>query len=202
MQMLFGSHMRTSDILHQLQTMPAESTDVAAILAILGDRSFALLVVFLGLPNCIPMPPPIPLVSALVLMSVAVQMIYGAPLLWLPRRVAGARLAQKDVARVAGRALPVVAFIEKWSVTRLQWMPPRLAGVVMGALLFVMAWCIVLAAPIIGQIPFGIAVCCIGLGLVERDGVIVLCGTLIGALGLFLSASFAYAVLKGMQSMF
>jgi len=191
--------MRTSDILHQLRDEERETISVTAILSILGDRSFALLIVFLGLPNCIPMPPPIPLVSALMLMSIAVQMGMNAPAPWLPRKVAGATLAHKDVARVAQRALPVVLFIERWSSERLQWFPQRLSVLIMGALLFFLALCIIFAAPIIGQIPFGLAVCCIGLGLVERDGVIVIIGTLIACIGVFISAGFAYAIIKSLM---
>lgn len=194
--------MRTSDILHRLQSQNTEVVSVSEIVAALGDRTFALLIVFLGLPNCIPMPPPIPLISAFMLMIIAVQMARRAPTPWLPARVARATLAQKDVARVAARALPAVLVMERWSSARLQWFPPAMAALVMGALLFFLGLCILFAAPIIGQIPFGLAVCCIGLGLVERDGVIVLIGTVIAAIGLFISAGFAYALLTAFAKLF
>ncbi len=50
------------------------------------------------------------------------------------------------------------------------------------------------AAPFIGQVPYGLAVCLVGLGQVERDGLIVTFGVLAGLLGVMLSASFLYAV--------
>jgi hypothetical protein len=55
---------------------------------------------------------------------------------------------------------------------------------------------------VIGQIPLGIAVCIVGLGLVERDGVVVIAGFAIGAIGLTLSLGFVYAIVAGLDSIF
>ncbi len=42
-----------------LASQEGERLTVGDIVAVLRDRAFALLVVLLGLPNCLPMPPPI-----------------------------------------------------------------------------------------------------------------------------------------------
>jgi hypothetical protein len=55
--------------------------------------------------------------------------------------------------------------------------------------------------PIVGQIPLGIAVCLLGLGLVERDGVVVIGGLVIGAIGLILNVGFVYALISGLGSL-
>ena len=47
----------------------------------------------------------------------------------------------------------------------------------------------------VGQIPLGLAVCLVGLGLVERDGLVVLGGLVIGMFGVAINAGFAYAVI-------
>ncbi|MBX9875363.1 MAG: exopolysaccharide biosynthesis protein, partial [Beijerinckiaceae bacterium] len=57
-------------------------------------------------------------------------------------------------------------------------------------------------APFIGQIPLGLAVCLVGLGLVERDGLLILAGAAFGAVGLVLSAGFAYAIFSGIHGLF
>ena len=79
--------MRTSELLTRLAVEPNERLTVGTILARLGDRSFALLIVILGLPNCIPMPPPIPLVCSLLLFGVAIQIALGRRAPWLPAYV-------------------------------------------------------------------------------------------------------------------
>jgi hypothetical protein len=49
----------------------------------------------------------------------------------------------------------------------------------------------------VGQIPLGLAVCLVGLGLVERDGLVVIGGLVIGLFGVAINAGFAYAVIAG-----
>jgi hypothetical protein len=73
---------------------------------------------------------------------------------------------------------------------------------VLGAVLLVLALGLIVAAPFIGQIPLGLAVCLVGLGLVERDGVLIIAGAVVGVAGLALSAGFAYALVSWLASFF
>jgi len=68
-----------------LASQEGERLTVGDIVAVLRDRAFALLVVLLGLPNCLPMPPPIPLICGLLLLLVAIQIAAGMSAPWLPR---------------------------------------------------------------------------------------------------------------------
>ena len=69
-------------------------------------------------------------------------------------------------------------------------------------LLLTMAIGMLIAAPLIGQVPYGLAVCLLGLGQIERDGVLVLSSVLAGLIGVVLSASFIYGVVLGLRNMF
>jgi len=55
---------------------------------------------------------------------------------------------------------------------------------------------------VIGQIPIGIALCLMGLGLVERDGYLTLIGFAIGLMGVAFSYGFIVAVLTGASHIF
>jgi hypothetical protein len=70
---------RISGVLSSIAGNSGDRLTVADIVAVLRDRAFALLIVLLGLPNCLPMPPPIPLVCGLLLGLVAVQIAAGRP---------------------------------------------------------------------------------------------------------------------------
>jgi hypothetical protein len=168
-------------------------------MAVLRDRAFALLVVLLGLPNCLPMPPPIPLVCGILLAFVALQIAAGRQAPWLPRAVLLRSVRQSDVSRAAERAVPVFQRLERWSRPRLLLIGTGSAMRVIGLLLLALALGLLVAAPVVGQIPLGLAVCLVGLGLVERDGVVVLGGLTIGAIGVALSAGFVYAVVAGID---
>ncbi len=196
------SNARTSQILAALASQPGERLTVRDIMAVLQDRAFALLVVLLGLPNCLPMPPPIPLVCGLLLALVAIQIVFGRPTPWLPRALLNRSIAQTDVERAVGRAMPAFRRLERVSRPRMTFLETPIAMRIMGAVILVLALGLLFAPPFVGQIPLGLAVCLVGLGLVERDGLVVLGGLLIGTVGLTLSLGFVYAILSGIETLF
>jgi len=194
--------MRTSDVLTRLAAGVDDRLSVGAILAGLGDRSFSLLVVLLGLPNCIPMPPPIPLICAFLLIAVAIQMVLGLRAPWLPSYVLSRSVARTDFDRASGKAMPWLQKLERFSRPRLEWFSSGVAVRAIGILLIALAMGLILAVPFIGQIPWGIAVCLVGLGLVERDGMLVIAAVVFGTIGAFLSAGFVYAVFSAVKGWF
>lgn len=194
--------MRTSGLLTALAGLPGDRIDVGTIVAALKDRTYALLVVLLGLPNCLPMPPPIPLVCGLVLAFVAAQMLTGRAMPWLPQALLTKSIAKPELSRAVARAVPVLTRLERFSRPRLTMLGGSVAIPVLGGLILLLALGLVVAAPFIGQIPLGLAVCLVGLGLVERDGLFIIAGAIVGAGGLILSAGFAYAIVSGISGLF
>ncbi|MBB4039804.1 hypothetical protein GGR34_001451 [Microvirga flocculans] len=195
------SNARTSQILLALASQPGERLTVREIMAVLQDRAFALLIVLLGLPNCLPMPPPIPLVCGLLLALVAIQIVFGRDAPWLPSQLMNRSVAQTDVERAVGRAIPVFRRLERISRPRMTFLDTPLAMRLMGAVILVLALGLLFAPPFVGQIPLGLAVCLVGLGLVERDGLVVVGGLVIGSIGLTLSLGFVYAIFTGIDTL-
>ncbi len=185
---------RTSEVLTVLAAQENERLTVRDIVAVLRDRAFALLVVLLGLPNCLPMPPPIPLICGLLLALVAAQIAAGMAAPWLPRTLLARSIARDDLRKAVSRAVPVFQRLERWSRPRLRIFESPVAMRGMGLLLLTLSLALIVAAPIVGQIPLGLAVCLVGLGLVERDGVVVVAGLVVGSLGVLLNVGFVYAV--------
>jgi hypothetical protein len=174
---------------------------VGEIVAILRDRAFALLIVLLGLPNCLPMPPPIPLICGLLLVFVALQVVSGRAAPWLPKALLSRSLARSDVDRALARALPIFRRLERFSRPRMSLLDNGFGMRLMGLVLLVLALALVFAPPLVGQIPLGIAVCLVGIGLVERDGVVVLGGLAVGSVGVSLSLGFVYAIVSGIDTL-
>jgi hypothetical protein len=195
------SNARTSQILLALASQPGERLTVREIMAVLQDRAFALLIVLLGLPNCLPMPPPIPLVCGLLLALVAVQIVFGREAPWLPRQLMNRSMARTDVERAVGRAVPVFRRLERISRPRMTFLDTPIAMRLMGAVVLVLSLGLLFAPPFVGQIPLGLSVCLVGLGLVERDGFVVVGGLLIGSIGLTLSLGFVYAIFTGIGTL-
>ncbi len=196
-----SSPARTSAILAALAAQTGERISVSEIIAVLRDRAFALLVVLLGLPNCLPMPPPIPLVCGLLLALVAIQIIAGRATPWLPQSLLSRTLARVDVERAANRAKPVFQRLERISRPRMRGFDTGVALRLMGLVVLLLALGLLFAPPFVGQIPLGFAVCLVGLGLVERDGLVVLGGIIIGSMGITLSLGFVYAIVSGLDTL-
>ena len=164
----------------------------------LEDRAFALLVILLALPNCLPMPPPIPLICGLLMLFVAVQMVMGRRFPWLPKALLSRSIAKVQVDKAVERAIPLFRRLERWSRPRFEFLQHDWAIRFIGVLLCAVALALLGAPPLVGQIPLGFAACLIGLGLVERDGVAVVIGVVLGAMGAALSFSFFYAIVTGL----
>jgi hypothetical protein len=193
---------RTSEVLAGIAaSAQGVRVSLGDIMASLEERAFALLMVVLGLPNVLPMPPPIPLVCGLFLVFIALQIVLGRHRPWIPRRALAASIARERLDEAVARAIPVLRKLERFSRRRLSFLPPswELRGA--GVLLLIVSLGLVCAAPIIGQIPMGISICLTGLALVERDGVIMVAAAFFGAIGLVLNFGFILAVIKGIMSL-
>ena len=190
---------RTSDLLDVLVRWPNDRLTVRDIIAALGDRAYALLIVLFGLPNCLPMPPPIPFICGVLLVAVALQLLAGRPVPWLPHFILDRHISVSMVNLASARAMPWLARIESVCRPRLVVLQQGFVLRLVGALLLAMSLGLLVAAPFIGQIPIGIGICLVGLGMVERDGLVLLIGFGVGALGLALTAGFAYAILRAIK---
>lgn len=193
---------RISAVLSSLAGHAGDRLTVADIVAVLRDRAFAILIVLLGLPNCLPMVFPIPTICGLLLAFVAVQLAAGFDAPWLPRRLLIRSVPKEAVERAVSRALPVLRRLERLSRPRFAFLETPLALRLIGFLLLAFALGLLVAAPFIGQMPLGIAVCLVGLGLVERDGVIIIIGIVVGAIGLAANFGFAYAIFSLVERLF
>lgn len=194
---------RISEVLLDLaEGAPYERMTVGDIVSALGSRGFALMFFILGLPNSLPMPPPIALVSGFLLVFISLQILVGRSVLWLPKSVLKNSISRGDVAKAVAKAMPWVNRIEHLAVPRLDVFSNPVSWRVLGLGLLIVSLALVFALPVIGQIPLGISLCLIGLGLVEHDGYLVFAGFGIGALGVVFSAGFLAAILTGAAAFF
>jgi hypothetical protein len=162
---------------------------------VLEGRAFAILTVVLGLPNCLPMLPPIPFLCGLLLLFVALQMVYGRRTPWLPRRLRERSVDREQAANALNRAVPLFRRLEQWSRPRFAFMQTPWALRVIGVLLATLSFSLLWAIPFVGQIPLGFAICLVGLGLVEKDGAAIVAGVLVGLMGITATLFSIYALI-------
>ena len=170
-------------ISQQLAQLAADTTEETVtldwVLHNLNERAFGLFLLVLALPCCIPFLYGIPQVVALPLMLVSVQILFGRRLPWLPKKLGARTVTKEGLQNLSDRASPWLHKIEAVSRPRLTALsrPPldRLVG--LGLVLFSAS--ILVPLPGTNSVP-GMAVVIISMGLLQRDGILILLGLLLG----------------------
>ena len=167
----------------RLDLLAAESQNEAVtlgwVLAQLNERAFGRFLLVLALPCCIPFLYGIPQVVALPLMFVSAQILLGRRVPWLPSRLAARSVASAELRTLADRAGPWLRKIEAVSRPRLGFLTRAPMDRVVGAALVLFSASILVPLPGTNTVP-GIAVVVVAMGLLQRDGILVILGALLG----------------------
>lgn len=194
---------RTSELLAAvLATHTEDQVAIGDIVNALRNRAFGVLFLIFGIPNCIPMPPGIPMVCGIILGLVGLQMLMGRQELWLPQRIARRTFSRTMLESIVNRSRPYIERFEKWSRPRYEEFTGPTARRVVGATVVLLGFILILPIPFLGNLPPGFAICIFGLGLVERDGVIILAGFAATVLGLLITGLMTWAIWQGAIAIF
>ncbi|EEW25305.1 Exopolysaccharide synthesis ExoD [Rhodobacter ferrooxidans] len=167
---------------------------VSDLMRALDARAMGALLLVFALPNILPTPPGTSGILGLPLLYLASQlMLDRVP--WLPRFIADRTMERQGFAGLVSRAAPWLARAERLLRPRLTYLVWPIMQRGIGAL------CLVLALALALPIPFGnvlpaLAICMLALGLLERDGLWVLLGSVLGVVSLVIVVSVVYGILK------
>ncbi|MEL7345749.1 MAG: exopolysaccharide biosynthesis protein [Pseudomonadota bacterium] len=161
------------------QEAAGQPVSLGWILDHLNERAFGLFLLVLALPCCIPFLYGIPQVVALPLMFVSAQILMGRTTPWLPTRLAARTVSADALTRLAERAQPWLRRIETLSRPRLGALTRAPADRILGLCLVVFSASILVPLPGTNTVP-GFAVVLISMGLLQRDGILVIMGALLG----------------------
>lgn len=175
---------KISEILAALPSRFLEPTvTIAALSDALSGRAYGMLMLVLALPNLIPIPAPgLSAIVGVPLALVTLQMMLGQPSPWFPNVIGKRTIKTEQLRRVCTRVVPVIEKLEVITSPRLKFLtkPPTDR--------FVALICALLSLMIMMPIPFGnalpaLAVCLFAIGILQRDGLLVLAGLLLTLLG-------------------
>lgn len=172
---------RTSHMLLKAVRGEGERISVGDILDALDSRAFGLAVLIFSLPSIVPMPPGVPTVVGVALLIVSFQMVIGRHELWLPGFLTKRSFSRNALVGALEKLIPKLESVEKIAKPRLTFLTGRAGTVTIGVVVLIMAIVLILPLPPGGNFPPALACAVLGMGLAERDGVIVLVG-LIGSI--------------------
>jgi hypothetical protein len=170
------------------------------LLSALGEASFGWSIVVFSLLTLLPLPPGATLVTALPLLVTTGQMMLGYPHVRLPGRLARLRLDPEKLRRTVLRLRPVTRRLERVLTPRYGMVFARRNERPMGVLLFVVSFALFLPVPLSGWFP-AIALFIVGVGLVERDGLVSVLGLVLGGASVLLTATIVISVVAGADAM-
>ncbi|MEI6872407.1 MAG: exopolysaccharide biosynthesis protein [Verrucomicrobiota bacterium] len=184
---------RTSAVLKSLlENNSDEWFTVEQICVGLGTSSFGVSLLAFSIPEVVPIP--VPGISAIVALPTAVvsgQMMAGKKELRLPKWLLKRKVPRKALAAAIHAVLPALKRIEKGAKPRGRWVSNPLTQRLLGLFIFVLALFIALPIPATNMPP-AIAIFVTSLGMVERDGVLICVGVLIGLASMVLIGAIAF----------
>lgn len=191
---------RLSDILQEIgagSDTPDARISLGDLVDVFGKRAFGALLFVFAVPVALPIA--IPGISAVLgapLIFLTWQLMCGRPEPWLPDVMRKRSVRQVDLVGLLRRALPYVRRLERLVGPRLSWLARGRAERFIGGLAFVLALILFLPVPFGNVVP-AVAISILALAVLERDGVAVIVGGLIGLAGLVLVSGVMFALIKG-----
>ena len=178
-----GATKLLGDILDDLERAPRENyaesematATLGDVLDRLDERAFGFLLLLLALPCCLPFIYLLPQIVSLPMLALAGQLAAGKHHPWFPEKFKSRRFEVQEFRKVLNRSERYVGWIEKIARPRLKFMTGPTGARIVGALMMIPTASIMVPLPSTNTIP-GIGVAVTSLGLIERDGLLVIGG--------------------------
>lgn len=167
------------------ENAPQSEASLGDVVDRLDERGFGLLFFVLALPCCPPFVYLLPQIVSVPMLALAGQMAAGRRSPWFPQAIRRRTFPLSSFRDVLDRSEKYVRFVEKLASPRLRPVTGHGAARFVGALLLLPAASIMVPFPGTNTVP-GIGIAVTALGLIERDGILVIVGLLIGVGWVFL----------------
>ncbi|MCX7688160.1 MAG: exopolysaccharide biosynthesis protein [Fimbriimonadales bacterium] len=182
------SQERLSELFLGVLDTDADGTvSVDEVLQRAGDRGYGFLLILLAIPAFIPvLPPGTSTILGLLMSLIALQMLWGRAVPWLPARWRRHRLAPQTVMALQTRGVAILRQLERISRPRGRWLV-RNGFMLRWHALLVIFMALVLSSPLpfLNTLP-ALGVLLIGIGLMNHDAYFLAAGNLIALVLAFL----------------
>lgn len=158
---------------------PADGLTLGEFVDALGERAFGIILFAMALPISIPFLYGVPQVMALPMMALSAQMAMGRDEPWLPSRFKTRPLSRASLEQMARGGRKWFGWLEALARPRLTWLSGPTAERLVGGVFVLFCTSILIPLPATNTTP-GIALAIAALGLLTRDGLLVLAGLVLG----------------------
>ncbi|MBS1260887.1 MAG: hypothetical protein MAG453_00203 [Calditrichaeota bacterium] len=167
---------------------------LGTVLESLGTRGFGVLLFLLSLPSALPVPAPgYSTPFGILIAGLGLQMLVGKPMPALPRWALDRQFKRETAEKMFGAGIRFLTRSERLIRPRMSWVGSRGGRALMSVLVIVMAALMILPIPLTNTFP-AFVIFLIGIGLTERDGLIIVVSTIAGWISVAVYAAVIYAV--------
>ena len=174
---------RTSDLLLSAikRMRERDSFTVEEIVSLLQARGFGLVIVLFCIPNILPIPniAGLSAITGIPIIIIGLEMLAGRLHLWLPSILSKKFVPSRKLAALLLRALSGIRRIEKLLHPRVLVMSNPISKRMLGLIFALLATIMSLPIPFTNMLP-GWAMALMAIGLIERDGAVILLGLAMG----------------------
>ena len=167
-----------SHVLRTLAERDERQVSLREIMTALSDRSFGALFILIAAPNLIPLPPGSSFIFSVPIIIIAAQLVWGRTFPWLPSSILDRKFDRSILRSLAERLGPPLARVESMLKPRLTVIDPGLQDRLIGLLALIAGVILFLPIPLANFVP-ALAIVLLGLGMIERDGIVMLIGVLL-----------------------
>jgi hypothetical protein len=191
---------RLSILLRRVSDAAGDKISLGQIAGAMDDRSFGAFLVVFCLPNLVPLPPGATFILGLPLVFIAVQMAFSRlDTIWLPRRLRDYSFDNRAFSAVLDKFIPWMNRAERLIKPRF-FSGNRLIERVLGVFALVLAVVVFLPIPL-GNMGPSLALALIGLGMTERDGLMMALGVAVGAIFSVVVGYVGYEILTNIPAL-
>jgi len=180
-------HTKTSEHLLKLKEHKGDKITVGEIIEGFHDAGFAILIIIFSIPVALPLPAVgVASILAIPVVILCAQLAIGRKSPWLPKKVAKKEISMKFLNKAVDKAVPYFQKIELLLKPRLSIFSGILGEKIIGTACLICSVSVLLPIPFSNTVP-SMGIVAMAIGLIERDGIIIIGGMMIGTMGISLT---------------
>lgn len=182
-------HKTASDVLQEVvENNNADMLSIYEIKQSLHERGFGIIMTLFALPLCVPaLPPGVTALPAIPLIFFSLQIIWGMGSPWIPKFIGNKKIKRTTLAFIVEKSSPVLRRIEKLLRARFSFASSNGGEKIIGVFSLIFALSILVPLPFTNLIP-AIGILFMSLGLLSKDGIMIILGIIIGAIGVTITS--------------
>ena len=161
-----------------------DNIKIGTLLKSIDSGGFALLNLIFSIILMIPLPPPIAIIAGLIVMFLSFQMIIGMKEVWLPKFITEKSIKRSTLTIIVEKSTVYLYKLERFTRRRFTFVSNPITERIIGAFIFFLAGITLTPIVFANTIP-GLAIILISFGMINKDGLMVIIGFIVGIFSIF-----------------